>query len=642
MAEADNRVVELWEKGHRALLRERRDYWLNLAFYRDEQWVWWDRTREAVQIAPERSNDNDRVRLQINRIQPNLVTLMAKLLKRTLAFEVLPTAADDSTIHGARLGEAVLESSRMEGDWEDVREQVLLDTFLGGTAAVAIDWDPNGGLELARDPGTGKVTNTGDVTLTPLSIVEFALEPGVKRYTDARWWCRATTLPPEAAKDYYGLKSTPQADSSSHFSPLQRHLLAQRGPDDNTELVVCYTLYEKPTGDQKGKVTHVVGGETVAEEPWPFPWEDGLNVVCFRQQKLPMTWTGNTLLNASRPIQAAYNHARSNMAEHMKLAGNARLMVPDTTIDIVDDLTDEAGEIVPYDATAGMPGYLNPPNLPRWLIQEADRLKEELDDIMSVHDISRGIAPGQDASGIALSLMAEKDDTPLGLMAKDQSSGWGTIGRRVLELYASKVEEMRTSRIDSGQGVPVTLEWNGKMLRGQTGVRVPLDNVMPHSRVALQAWVTNLVDRGMVPKNPQLVAKLIDLPGQDALMEAIDADAARAQRENNLLQIGHAQVPETFDNHATHIAEHNRHRKSAAYQYAPEDVRLMIDQHIKAHEVMAMEEAARQLALNTAEPGLGGVPQADEPAGSMVPPDMAERQEQDAGQGAPGAPGGMA
>ena len=66
---------------------------------------------------------------------------MAKAMQRKLVFEVLPSASDDASIRGARLGENILRPAPGH-DWEVLRERHLQATWKGGTAAICVDWDP--------------------------------------------------------------------------------------------------------------------------------------------------------------------------------------------------------------------------------------------------------------------------------------------------------------------------------------------------------------------------------------------------------------------------------------------------------------------------------------------------------------------
>lgn len=640
-------VRHLWDRADLALARERRDYWLNLAFIEGEQWVFWHPTSQTVAEFP-RPKDSDRVRITANRMQPNLINLLAKLQKRELAFEVMASDADDAALGGARLGEHLLTSEHQDQQWEQVRGDELLATFLGGTSTVVIEWDPNAGEQLAVDPETDKPVNEGQIQLSALSITEHTAEPGTRSWIDSRYLLTAKAMPPPQLKEHYGLDFDPTPDAQVGTGPLQRRLWLDRGFPANVDLTNVFTYYERPVKDSKGRWVVVINGKTVLDRPWPFPFKTP-NWYTFRQIRIPKRWTGHTLLNDARPLQVAYNHGISMLSEHMKLAGNARLAIPDGSGVEAEDLSDLPGEIIHYDGmSTSCPHWLEPPNIPRWLIDHVNRLESKLDDVMAVHDISRGVAPGDRNSGLALSVLAEKDETPTGLMAHDQSLGWSYIGSCVLQIWESKVAEYRTTTLQTDQGIPITKKWTGKQLHGQTRASVPLDNVLPHSRVAMQAWVQNLAatfPQAMagIAGNPSALARMMDIPGVDAFTEMVDADVAQAQRENMLMEAGQIPslddkpFPQPFDNHAVHIAEHNRFRKSKAYMHAPSQIRDIIDLHVLAHETMARDEAAGQAQQNAILPGSGAFPQAHEPPGSLVPPDHAE-QSAAATVGAPGAP----
>lgn len=638
-------IVDQWGRGDLVLARERRDYWLNLAFIEGEQWVYWHPTSRTVAEFP-RPNV-DRVRLTMNRMQPNLINLLAKLTKRTLQFEVPASDADDAALGGARLAEHLLEASRNDCQWEHVRLDALNAAFLGGTSAVCVEWDPNSGDQLGVDEETDQPVNEGNVQLSALSMPEFTLEPGTRTWQDARWFIMCKVMPPGQVREHYSLDVMPEGDAQAGTGPLQRQLWADRGYAANVDLTMVFTYYERPTGKNKqGRWVVVVNGKPVLDKPWPFPF-DTLNIYPFRQIRIPKRWTGHTLLNDARGIQVAYNHARSMLAEHMKLAGNARLAIPDGSGVDATDLSDLPGEIINYDGMSGAPPqWLNPPNIPRWLIDQANQLRSELDDVMTVHDISRGVAPGDRNSGLALSVLAEKDETPMGLMAHDQSEGWGYIGSLTLKLWEAKVPEYRSTTVQADSQLPLSQEWTGKMLHGQTRVVVPLENVMPQSRAATQAWILNIAQQfpqalqGLAG-SPAKLAKLLDMPGAGSFGEMADADAAQAQRENMLMEagqipsLGDKPFPMPFDDHAVHIAEHNRFRKTKAYMYAPARTQQIFDHHVLAHENLALKDMQGQVKMNAALPGSGGLPQANEPPGSQVPSDHAEQaasQLQAAGQ----------
>lgn len=610
-------VAKRWEEASKALQAERRDYWLNLSFYQGQQWVWWDRKRSTVQSLPQQWSPlgPGRAKVTVNKIAANLGSVLGRMLSSELGFEVEPTDSADDVLEGARTAEKVLEAYHADQEWEAVRYEEVFDAFLGGTSAVCVEWDPARGKQLEVDGETGKVVGTGDLTLTPLNITEFGLEPNVREGRSARWWARGLALAPEYVRDYYKLDWLPRSDVGAHLSPLQHRLQADSG-GATQEMCLVLAYYERPMSGSKGKYVVTVNDRTIHSGPWPFE-SDELNLFVFRQRVLPGKWVGTTLMNDALPIQFAYNHARSVLAEHMKLTGNARLMAPYGAF-TEEDFNDDPSSILWFSPDLGgaQPSYLVPPQLPRWLSQEADTLAAELDDLMHVHAISRG--EGFDrASGQALALLSEKDDSPLSAMAMDQRRGWSKIASYALELLGNKATETRKMSLRLAPGIPEPLSFTGQSFRKQTRVMVSKESVVPRSHAAQQAYAKDLWDRKILT-DPRKYAKMVGLPAHE-FEELLDADAARANRENYRLAQGIPELPEKFDDHAVHIAEHNRHRKSDSYKYAKPEVRKLIDDHIKFHEQMAHEELGAQQARAMANPALAAVPQADEPMGSQVP-----------------------
>lgn len=628
-------VTDQWRQADGVLNIERRDYWFNTSFYEGDQWVYWSPANEvATWPAP-----NGRLQATVNKIRPNVTTNHARLLKRKLVFEVPAKEADDATVGSARLGEHILEACRKQAHWEDTRRVNLLNEDLGGTSAVVVEWDPQKGDELGVDPETGEVVYGGDVCITPLSIAEFTLEPGSMRAQDARWMiiCKAHT--PHQVKEMFGLSKTPAADGRTGVGPLQRRLTSSRTGLSNAKLTLVYTYYERPSGQSDGRHMVVVNGEVVRDEPWPYPFEH-LPVYVFRQVAMPKRWTGTTNLNDARKLQVQLNMAFSQIMETLKNAGAAKLFIPDQAGVDADDITDAPGQILYYDGTSsGPPAYVSGAPIPPSYFEHLQRLEDKIDDIMFVHGISRGQAPGDRNSGLALSVLAEKDETPLGIVAQDQAEGWGAIGSMVLKLYEAYVTETRKSVVQSFPGAPpLSQTWTGKMLQGQTDVHVPLDAVMPSSRAAQQAWVTQLATQfPMLPQfqDPVMLSRLLDLPNSDEFAQTIDADVSKAEMENHLLSANEPILPESFDDHAKHIAEHNRFRKSRKYVYADAAVKKLIDNHVLAHMQLASEEAANQAQLEAKAPGLSQVPQDNEPPGSLVPPDKVEQNPGSGGMAPP-------
>lgn len=608
-------IERAYEKSMHYMRKEGFEYQLAQAMLQGDQWVYYDRVTNALRQIP---RDSGRVRATMNRLWPASRTIIAKALSRQLRFEVPPGGSDDASIRGAHLAQSVLYHLWRDHNWEELRENVAWATWLGGSAILAVDWDPTAGTSIAMSPLTGENIGVGDVTETALTILECAFEPGIRDAEKAVWWIRAQALPPGLVRERYNLDYDPPADVSGAMSPLQAKLVQGDRRENIASLTKVLTYYERPNHQRpEGAVATVIGSKLVdGPKPWPFPFKDRLNFVLFRETKVAGHWQGQTVFSAAIPVQVAYNAAWSNMLEHLKLAGNQRLMVPEATLDLIDELTDTPGEIIPINPAAGEPKYLSPGQMPNWWIEEGPRLAAEMDDILGIHDVSRGEAPRNVESGLGLSILADNDGTPLGHMVKEMAEGWSRFGSLVLQIYGAKVKESRTAVMKVAGSVPETVTWSGKALEGQYHATISLDAIMPRNRAAMLAFARELYDRDMI-RDPAHFAQVADLADQDQFLEALDPDMAKAKRENGLFPLGHPLLPRDFDDHQLHIASHNDFRKTTRYESMSQKMQKLVDQHIQAHETMAAEEAGRMVAKQMVHPALAAAPNAQE---SPMPP----------------------
>lgn len=622
-------VRDKYMRGLKAQRWASHNYWANAAFLRNEQWVHVNKITHRLEHVPD---DPDRVRATINVMWPNSRTIMSKLTQRELQFEVPPNSADDVAIEGSRVAEAILEAVKDEHQWESLRESTGWSVWKGGTAAICVDWDPERGKPTALSDDA-RLLPSGDTVETALSLAEFVVQPGSREAERAYWWIKAQALPPEVVKATYNLDNIPLADATPGLSGLEGKLVAaqamgQQGPGDidAVPLTLVLTYYERPNPETpKGKVEVVVGGKSVwGPKEWPFPFVDYLNLATCRETVVENQWLGETVLTVARPVQVAFNAAWSNILEHSDIAGNARMLTPESALQLAEQFTDKIGEVVPYMDGMDKPSWLEPPQLAQWLLMMPKELRQEIDNIMGVHDISRGQSPANIESGYGLAVLAEQDATPIGKMAKSSALMWERVASMVLKLYEAEVDEKRTAVVKVTGAPPDTVQWSGKDIAGQTEAKVPLDLVLPRSRAAQMQLAEKALQMGMISTIEDFT-RVAELPGERQLIEAVREDVARARRENHALAMGRVSLPEDWDDHAVHIAEHNRFRKSARYERLDDDIKNLFAEHIQAHETTAAEEAGEaQQRANMGGPTLAAVPRAD---GANVEPQPFEEEE---------------
>lgn len=597
-------ILDRYEQGLQATLFERQQYWINYAFLRGRQWVYWNKTTRRID---DLARTRGRYQATIDRISPSSRTLMSKATERELVFDVLPSGADDSSIMGARTAESVLRTLHREQEWESIREELAWGTWTGGTAALCIDWDIYAGKEIKTGSETDDRINTGDVCVSALTMPEFVLQPGARKDDDALWWCKAVVLPSQTVQSMWPDKfeKAPPSDAQSSHSPYNQRVVTEESSNTKDGTIVL-TYYERPNAlNKKGTVAVVVDNKIVENREWPFPWTDRLNLVVVRETPVNGRWTGDTMLSKAIKIQSALNAAWSNYLEHLKKVGNARLLIPASQMESVDSLVDDPGKPIKFMDGPGaqLPQYLQPPQLPSWVRDIIGELRNEMDTVTGVTDVSRGMAPSNAPdSGYGFEILNDNANTPIGRLTKDQSRAFGRIASMVLRLYERNVKETHTAIVHMPRQPPMTVKWTGKSLAGQTTAIVPLDAIMPRSGAASQQFAQTAMKMGFIrPGDIVTFARIAELPGAENVIEAVDVQASLAQRYCAYIAEGIVPQPEPWHDSQVMIDTINRFRCTPKYEGLKPEIKELYEITVQAYDTMAKEQAGQrqaELALN--------------------------------------------
>ena len=609
------KIRQKYNDGTRAIRNEQLIYQENAAYIEGEQWVYRHNTRQEILQLPRNPR---KVRVTIPRLGPESRRIFSKLLKRPLVFEVTPDAADDLTTRGAAMAQGVLTSLAREQKWERLREELAWTTWKGGTGILCIDWDKMAGKQIQPAEMGQSALHQGDVRVTCLSINEVATEPGTRDIERANWWIKAQAIPPDEVRRQFNLRKLPTTDATTALTPMQARLAKQGTGQLPLNLTLVLTYYERPNRDNPdGIVATVVGNEIIdGPYPWPFPFKDRLNLSCCRETIIEGRWTGRTIVSDAVPVQTALNHSWTSILEHLKQAGNARIQNNSSERLNAENWSDEAGEFIFHDGDQSW-SWLSPPPMPDWWQRTPQELARAMDDIIGIHDVSRGSTPANVESGLGLSILAEQDETPTGKLSTAIADAFGDVGTMVLETYEKKVPayEQRDAMLQEPGYINEKFKWNGESFAGQTTARVPYDAVAPMNEAARFARGMAFLDRKII-QTPRQLAAYVDIPGNSSFIEAIDPNVSKARRENYQMGLGEPMVPATFDNHQIHIEEHNAFRLSGRYERLDEQTKSLFDKHIQAHSNLAAEEAAKQQIRSQQAPMLAQAANADQMPGT--------------------------
>lgn len=579
MAKEQTEVEELYEEAARHIVAPLRNYWLNHAFVRGLQWLRWN---TAVTRLSEQVEDRDRIQAVFNKIRANQRTIIANLTQRELSFKITPTGPDDESIRSARLGEAVLRDLHRNQRWEVIREEHMSGVCKGGTGALLVEIDPESGLP----------------TIKPLSLAEFIVEPGSRNAESARWCIKVEALPPRTVQALFKMRKEPPSDAHSGLAPFQHRMLHHGFGTNSTlpPLTKVLTYYERPMGKDKGGFQVIIDGKVVQKGKWPYPFEDRLPIAVSRETVEENQWYGTTYLDDVRKIQVILNGIWSGIAEHAKELGTIRALFPASAEPFVEEMTDKPG-FQPWPDGVDVPQYLEQPQMKTWYEQVIDRCSMMIDDIMGVHDVSRGLAPPNIESGAGLALLAENDTSPTGRLIKETARCWQEVAQMALQIYQVTQTTDRTVTIDSGFG-PERFPHKGSDLSAEFEVILSSETLTPRSKLGMIQQADKMLQMGLI-QSPAQYIRVAELPGSDDLLAGISPQTHKARRENADLARGQISNPEWHkdDDHQIHIAEHRAFMSTQRWELLPSRVQKLFTDHVQMHRNFEAENRAKEIQM---------------------------------------------
>jgi len=322
-------------------------------------------------------------------------------------------------------------------------------------------------------------------------------------------------------------------------------------------------------------------------------------------------------------------NTRSQIVEAKNRMSKPQLVAVRGSVD-PNRITSEPGLIIFYTPGFAPPQPLPLQNLPSYVIDEVERIKLDMDDSASQHDISRGNAPPGVSAATAISFLQEQDDSKLLLTVASLEEGVERLGRHFLSHVAQFWQAERMVQVTGVNGQWEAHKFSAESLKGNTNFKIESGSATPVSRAAKQAFIMELMKNGYVP--PEQGLKYLDMSETGRMYEELQRDARQAQRENDRLAGGEpAFGPNTYDIDLIHVQEHEGYCKTEEYENLKDEQKTSFQQHLSAHRQKMALMQGQQLAPD--DPKLIAIGR-----GQQVPPPQMPGQPPPVGGGAAPSP----
>ena len=672
-----------FSKMKNARVKTEKQWYLNMAFYFGQQNVAFKGgqagTRNTYQLytppAP-----YYRSRPIINLIRPRLRTEMAKLTAQKPSAFVVPASSDDRDMYAANAAEQIWNSLYQFKKIHSVLRRTIFWTCVTGNGFIKSYWDPSK-VDESGEPGDicYSPETPFHVFVPDLKQEDIELQP---------FLIHASMRSADMLSHKFGREVKFEPAKSEIIEESFLNLMGVEKWEKNKE-VLTLEVWVKPgeTTIMPAGGMFIIAGNSILYYSGEWPYE---------HKKYPFAHIGHvhsgkfyrdSTINDLIPLQREYNRTRGQIIEAKNRMAKPQLAAEIGSID-PSKITTEPGQIIMYRPGFAAPVPIPLQSLPSYVLEEQERIKQDMDEISGQHEVSRGQVPPGVTAATAISYLQEQDESKLSYTFDAIEEALEKIAYMTLNYVHQYWDTPRKVKVTGADGSFDVMAFEGSQLAGNTDIRMEAGSALPTSKAAKQAFIMDLMKMGFIDPNKGL--EVMEIGGINKIYEQVQTDVRQAQRENlkmaqatadvleqhyaeeldkffhtergeelieqqmllespdgqlldmSPVALGESEEPmplefplivpvNTWDDHRVHIERHNNYRKSQAFENLPQEAKDLFEKHVQQHVSAIMVGAMGALPPEVVESGMFDLNAASNPESFKESEQMLQEQNQSGG-----------
>ena len=614
------------------------NWYLNLAFYLGYQWVQYNYDYRGLTGV---TSPSWRVKHVSNFILPTIRIVKAKILRSEPIAHVLPRKKETASQDNAQLCTKAIhyQENRLEmfNMLHRLYDSVLIlaDGYFkpyfnpnAGNRHYIWDWqfEPNDkpmideqGTHLQTKEGKLlyhklnadgepmiKIYHDGEIELDVVTPDEIYVDPFAIEHKDLKWIMQVKTRSLQEIKDNYGvtLKEEQHTLQPVGFEYQLGNLLGRKQDQRYKGMCVVKEYWEAPSDlFPNGRVVTTANNQLLQyieippcyrklNPPFPF--------IKFGYVTVPKRYYSSTPLNDARPIQRRYNKVMSRLIEHIDLMSAGKWMVDSQSQIPKGYINGETGQVVHYLGRQGVrePHQAQMASIPNYVIVVLNMMKQDLQEIFGIHEVSHGRTPKGVRSGTAIASLAEMDDTQLEPVLDNFKMGYAQTCKTLLYLMKDYYEDDRTISIVGKDHVEFISDFKGSDLDVDVDVICEIDSSLPDNKLVREQMVVERFKENLISRKEARSA--LEIEGEDIGKNRLDE--GKAQLENEAMLKGIKCVPESTENPLVHMRIHNEAMQAISFEQQAPEIKRMFQEHYVGHDkIMASGLLPTDVKLAVAE-----------------------------------------
>lgn len=623
-----------YRKCKEALEPFKRQWYLNLSYYKGDQYVEWIDGRIVKVPLPK-----NKARLTINRIRPVIRTELSRLTSQDPTAEVIPASTDSEDILAAEASNGVFEATKSKKKLQSIIEEAAFWTTICGTGFIKTAWDKS--CEEENPDGT---VNYGDHQYTAVTPFHLLVpELLVQDIEDQPYVMNVFTKPIEWVRQRYGEiipedKKPSVVSTNEIIEPQYLNTKGNTRTKQEPDSCLILEVWVKPkvlAFLPKGGMITIVDDIIVQAHMEGLPYKHGEYPFAKIVDVPTGSFYGTSVIEDLIPLQNEFNRNRSQQVEARNMAIRGGFFYTEGSLN-PNKVTNAPGQLIGIKPGAQTPVPIPPPQLPSNMGQEIDLLKVDFEDISGQHQVSKGNTPAGVTAGTAIQFLAEQDNSFMATTYSSLEQAVEKVARHTIQLFIQYVDTARAIKIVGRDNTFAVKYLKGVDIKSGTDIKIESGSSLPVSKAARIAMFTDWITRGIIP--PQDGLKLMRMPSMKSYWDVVDVDEIQAQRENlrmrelpidqltatreqleqekqqvvgasgfenpeaNPILSQEAQIYDEpvipvndFDNHDVHIEIHTRFMKGQEYESMPEIIQEEFKKHVQAHKDAKAQTSLQQI-----------------------------------------------
>lgn len=519
--------------------------------------------------------------ITINQTRNIIKHLINLTINTRPTFEPRASNTDSRSQKQTKLARSLLDYYLRDKRLERHIRSALEFASLYGEGFVTVNWEPEDGEVVGRDPDTGIEVKQGDISYLAYEPMDVVRDPALTSFNQNTWTCVKTFRNkwdlvarfPEHRDAILSESST--RDVTRNFKLFTDPVLQQ------TDLIETWEFFHARTASMpEGRYTmFLYGGGALLDSPLPYA---KVPVYRLAADDIGGSSFGYGTIFDLLPMQEAIDNLYSTITTNQQTFGTQLIAIPKGS-DITPTQLTEGLTAVEYNPGpgGGAPTPLQLTSTAPEIFNHLSRMEKTMEMIGGINSVIRGEPPAAGMSGAAMALLQSQAVQFAQGLQSNYVQLLEDVGTATIQTLRDYAVTDRVVAIVGKANRSNLQSFTGEDLKSINRVQVDVGNPVSRTTAGKLQIAETLIQNKLI-SNAQEYLAVLETGNLETLTEGPMNELLSIRAENEALSEGNDVPVLITDRHDTHILEHKAVLSDPAVREDPELMQAAM-KHIQTH-----------------------------------------------------------